>query len=144
MTWVDEEAKRADFGDGRLNERMKKVLTSLANKPSFSIPQACGGRTETIAAYRFFANDKVSFEQILDCHYQPTLERIRQQPVVLLPQDTTELIHVFNKGAKGIGTLQNTEKQVAFLHPVLAITPDRVPLGVVSAQLWEGTVRRLG
>lgn len=137
MNWYEEEAKSADFGDVRLENRMKKLLELFGNKPSYSIPQACGGWAETLAAYRFFANDKVSFEQILDCHYAPTLARIREQPVVLLPQDTTDLIHVVTKNAKGIGTLKNTEKCERFLHPVLAITPDRVPLGVVSAKLWQ-------
>lgn len=139
MSWVEEEVQAVNFGDGRLVERMKKLLLALGEKPSFSIPEACSGWAETLSAYRFFANKKVTFEEILKSHYESTLERIRGQRVVLLPQDTTELIHVVNKGAKGVGTLKNTEKTERFLHPVLAITPDRVPLGVVSAQLWQRT-----
>lgn len=145
MDWVEEELGRADFGDARLTKRIKKLMKILGTKPSHSIPEACGGWAETLSAYRFFGNKKVSFEEILNCHYEPTLERIRHQPVVLLPQDTTELIHVVNKGAKGVGTLKNTEKHERFLHPVLAITPDRIPLGVVSAQLWQrsqGSIRK--
>ena len=56
---------------------------------------------------------------------------------MLLPQDTTDIIKVTNKGPKGVGTLKNTEKDEIFFHPVIAITPDKVPLGTISVQLWK-------
>lgn len=58
MAWVEDEIKTVDFGDARLDERMKNILESFASKPSFSIPQACGGWTDTFAAYRFFAKER--------------------------------------------------------------------------------------
>jgi len=140
MTWVENEIKNVNFGDARINSRIEKILNELGDKPSYSIPHACGGWGETLAAYRFFDNDKVTFDKVLDRHKQSTLERIKQQAVVLLPQDTTELIHVKTKGAKeGFGTLKETEKEEIFLHPVIAITPDKVPLGVVFAKYWHRT-----
>ena len=108
MCWVNDEVKTAHFGDARLDDRMAKILRDLGDKPTYSIPQALGGWTETIAAYRFFDNKKATYEQVLKPHYDATLERIKQQPVVLLPQDTTDIIKVTNKGAKGVGTLKNT------------------------------------
>lgn len=137
MCWVNDEIKTVNFGDVRLDARMAKILRELGDKPAYSIPQAMGGWAETIAAYRFFDNDKVTYEQVLKPHYDATLERIKQQPVVLLPQDTTDIIKVTNKGSKGLGTLKNTEKDEIFLHPVIAMTPEKVPLGTVSVQLWK-------
>ena len=139
MTWVENEIKTVNFGDARIDSRVEKILNELGDKPSYSIPQACGGWGETIAAYRFFDNDKVNFDKVLDSHKQATLERIKEHKVVLLPQDTTELIHVKTKGAKGLGTIKVTEKEEIFLHPVIAITPDKVPLGVVFAKYWQRT-----
>ena len=52
------------------------------------------------------------------------MERIKPPSVVQLAQDTTDLIKVTNKGAKGLGSLKNTEKEEMFLHPVIAITPE--------------------
>ena len=46
---------------------------------------------EMEAAYRFFDNDKVLPEKILQPHIEATRERISQAPVVLLVQDTTDL-----------------------------------------------------
>ena len=42
-------------------------------------------------AYRFFDNDKVSPEKILQPHIDATHKRISQTDFVLLAQDTTEL-----------------------------------------------------
>ena len=102
-----------------------------------SIPTACGGLAETLAAYRFFDNKKVNFNQVLDSHIQASIERIFCYPVVLLVQDTTDLIHTITKGSKGIGTLKETEKQEVFLHPTIAITPHRLCLGVIGADIWK-------
>jgi len=55
------------------------------------IPAACGGHAETMAAYRFFDNDKTTFEKILQPHCHATEQRIASQEVVLCVQDTTEL-----------------------------------------------------
>ena len=138
MGWVKNEIKTANFGDARINKRVERILNELGDKPTYSIPQACGDWGETVGAYRFFDNDKVNFDNILEPHKLATLERIKAQKIVLLPQDTTELIHVKTKGTKaGFGSLKETEKEEIFLHPVVAITPDRVPLGVVFAKYWS-------
>ncbi len=49
MSWTNDEAKTASFGDARLDARMDKVLKGLAEKPGASIPQAMGDWAETHA-----------------------------------------------------------------------------------------------
>ena len=44
------------------------LLSDLGNRPNLSIPAACGGRAETKAAYRFFDNDKTTFEKVIEPH----------------------------------------------------------------------------
>ena len=134
--WVSEETKTANFGDNRLNKRMEVILQQFGDNPTMSIPAACGGWTETVAAYRFFDNDKVNFEKVLESHVQSTMERMSCYPVVLLIQDTTDLIHTITRGSKGFGTIKEVEKREVFLHPTIAITPERLCLGVVSADIW--------
>ena len=63
----------------------------MSHKPSLKFPAGCNGRAEVKAAYRFLDNEHVTFQSILKPHHDATLERIREQPVVLIPQDTTEL-----------------------------------------------------
>src|SRR6266542_4460046 len=91
MSWAAKEMNGANLGDERLNRRVIRVLERLGEKPSVSIPTACGGWAETQAAYRFFDNEKVSAEAVLAPHVEATLVRCRNEAVVLCVDDTTEL-----------------------------------------------------
>jgi transposase-like protein/transposase Tn5 family protein len=133
--WIAEELQTVDLGDERLNRRFELVLERLAARPSVSIPAACQGLAETQAAYRFFDNDRVEPRKILQPHQQATLERIRQHATVLVVQDTTELD--LTREQEKVGGPLNWETQIGFLdHVLLALTPDRIPLGVVDAEIW--------
>ena len=54
---------------------------------------ACGGWTETQAAYRLLAHEEVTWEQVLAPHWDWSMERMRRQPVILCVQDLS-LIHI--------------------------------------------------
>ena len=137
VPWVMEEMKTAEFEDKRLNERLKAVLSALAERPTASIPAACGGHGEMVAAYRFFDNHKVTYERILAPHIERTLERMAAQPVVLLVQDTTELDFTRPEQQMiGAGSLDGSARCGAFLHPLVAFTPDGTPLGTCWTTIW--------
>jgi hypothetical protein len=70
---------------------MAILLSALGSRPNLSIPAACGGKAEMAAAYRFFDNDKVTFDKVLEPHVARTMERMRGQKTVLLVQDSTEI-----------------------------------------------------
>jgi Transposase Tn5 dimerisation domain/Transposase DNA-binding len=135
--WILEETATADMGDERLNRRFRIVLNTMSQKPSLKFPAGCNGRAETEAAYRFVDNDKVGKDGILLPHRAATLERIRAEKVVLIPQDTTELdLTRPHEIMVGAGPL-NDESRVGFHdHVLLAFTPEGIPLGVVAADIW--------
>ena len=135
--WIHNETRTAHFGDERLDKRYRIILNTMSDTPSLKFPAACTGRAETAAAYRFVDNDKVGFDQVLFPHCQATLERIRAQKVVLIPQDTTELDMTRpHEIMEGSGPL-NDESRVGFHdHVLLAMTTEGVGLGVVAAQNW--------
>lgn len=81
----------ADLGDGRPNKQMLKLAGYLANKPTASIPGACGDSAEARWAYRFLSPKKLTWEKILGLHMVSTEARTRQHQVALCIQDTTEL-----------------------------------------------------
>lgn len=136
-SWVVEEMDTADLEDQRLNERLKTVLSALGERPTASIPAACGGHSEMVAAYRFFGNDKVTYERILKPHAERTRERIAAQPVVLLVQDTTELDWTRpQQQVLGAGSLDGSARRGTFLHPLVAFTRDGTPLGSCWATIW--------
>ena len=136
-SWIDQELATLDLGDDRLNQRQKRILDRFAARPSASIPGACGGWAETLGAYRFFAHPRVTAEEVLRPHSQATLERIAEHPVVLLPQDTTELDFTRpQEHVAGAGPLNWEQRTGFFQHVQLAVTPERLPLGVIDAMTW--------
>jgi hypothetical protein len=80
------------LGDQRLNRRARRLLATLGDKPTVSIPAACRGWDETRAAYRLFDHAEVSAERVLAPHIACTEARLRAHPRVLCIQDTTELL----------------------------------------------------
>jgi hypothetical protein len=135
--WATEEMKEADLRDKRLNRRIQLILSQLAAHPTASIPAACGGNAETMAAYRFFDNDKVDFDGVLRPHIACTRTRIAAQPVVLLVPDTTEVdVTRPERQVKGSGRLDRGTRRGAFLHLMHTFTPDGTPLGTIQAIPW--------
>lgn len=135
QTWITEELVSSDLGDTRLDRRFEIVLDRLSQRPMLSIPAACEGWGETQAAYRFFDNDRVEPKKILAPHCEATLRRIRAEKVVLVVQDTTEL-ELTRKQEQVGGPLRDDEHYGLHAHPLLAVTPEGIPLGVVHADIW--------
>ena len=117
--WIESELAAQDMGDTRLNKRMAKLTENLCRDPSLSIPCANTAWSETLAAYRFFDNDKVTFDSIMSGHKVSTLNRVRAEPVVLIPQDTTFLNFATDDIKQGDGntTMQKFKPTAAaYIH----------------------------
>lgn len=132
--WAEDEMASVDLGDSRLHHRAAVLLSAVGKRPNLSIPAACGGRTEMTAAYRFFDNKKVTFEKVLQPHTERTLERMAEQQVALLVQDTTEVnLTRPQQQVIGAGELGRNRQRV-LLHVMHAFTTDGTPLGTAWAK----------
>jgi len=137
--WAKEEVAAADIGDVRLDARVAILLSALGSRPNLSIPAACRGRAEMEAAYRFFDNDKVTLDKVLAPHVARTRERMAEQKVVLLVQDTTEIdLTRPEQEVKGAGTLDGSRSGF-LLHEMHAFTPEGIPLGTVWTEIINRT-----
>jgi hypothetical protein len=135
--WVLDEMQTVDLKDKRLDARLREVLSQLGARPTASIPAACGGRAEMEAAYRLFDNDRVSFENILRPHQEAARRRLGEQPVVIVPQDTTDIdLTRPEHQVVGAGPLDGSARRGARLHVLHAFTPDGTPLGTLHAAAW--------
>ena len=154
--WIDKETGTASFGtrkakkkkppgskarrkadNVRLRKRFRRVLQAMIEKPSLKFPAACNGSAETKAAYRLLDNEHITFISVLAPHHDATLERIREQTIVLIPQDTTELdLTRPHEVMVGAGPLNDTTRVGFYDHPSLAFTTEGLPLGVVNAKMW--------
>jgi IS4 transposase len=138
--WVINELKGIEIGDQRLNARCGNIVNNLSTSPDKSIPEALETWKETKAAYRFFSNSKVNEEKVLKAHIDASKDRIRKEDTVLLLQDTTDIDYSKHQGLTDMGFLG--EKKIKyrhgfFLHPTIAVTPNKVNLGVVHNIIWK-------
>jgi Transposase DNA-binding len=134
--WAETEFGQADLGDARRTARLVQLASVLGAQPTASLPDATDDLATLKAAYRFFDNDAVEPAQILASHLQATTARLRQVPLVLAVQDTTYLDWSAHPATTGLGPLVTAHQQGLLAHTTLAITPERVPLGLLAQEVW--------
>lgn len=143
--WAEEEFGTVRIFDDRLKERLYKIAQDFYGKPLANIPEASGSKAGTVGAYRFFENKKISMDIILDGHAEATIERIREHPIVLAPQDTTTITYTHPK-TEGFGPVNGKKDKAVgiLLHDTLAFTEEGTPLGVLDAQCWARDPKEIG
>jgi hypothetical protein len=137
---MGEPTKRAGDLGGELSllwpQRLIEIATALAAQPQASFPVVCGDTAMLKATYRFFDNDQIDPQQILDSHLDATSDRISAFSSVLAIQDTTELNFSHHRATQDLGPLSGNKAVGLLAHSTLAMTPDRVPLGIIAQQVW--------
>lgn len=143
-TWAEDEFGDADLGDVRRTARLVQLASVLGAQPSASLPEATDDAASLKAAYRFFDNDYVRAEAMLKSHVRSTKARLQTVPLVLAVQDTTYLDWTDHPHTSGLGPLAAPSHQGLLAHTTLALTPERVPLGLLQQQVWarDKDVRR--
>lgn len=84
----------------------------------------------------FWGNKRVSHAGIMSGQQQATMERMREEAVVLLVQDTTSFNFSHHPAADGMGALENKYCRGFLAHTTLAVSAEGVPLGVLAQQVW--------
>ena len=97
---MDEEFETLDLGDPRRDRRAKELLKRFAARPTASIPGACEGWAETIAAYRFLGKEHIDWRDMMQPHWERTAVRMGELPVALCVTDTTELQRPGHQGCR--------------------------------------------
>jgi hypothetical protein len=140
---IAEEFEGIDLGDQRLNKRSVVIAQALAAAPEASVNGATEGWASTLAAYRFFQNQHVSPEEILRPHRLATERRMQAEAVVLVVQDTTELDFTAHP-PQGIQCLDSTKRFGLYDHTHLAVTPNKLCLGVVGSEQFDRAPDTIG
>ncbi|MDD2710800.1 MAG: transposase DNA-binding-containing protein [Verrucomicrobiae bacterium] len=106
-SWIDSELAGCKFADLRLEKRFRALVECLSEGVGKSIPMACQDWASTKAAYRFFANKRISEADILSGHFQATAQRVAAtEGRILVLHDTTE----FNSDGKPPALLGRLQK----------------------------------
>jgi len=136
--WAAQIAGLADFPDERLNARLANLLTTFAQKPLDSIPQACGSAAGAKACYRFFSSKRLSVADFLEPVIANTVEGCRGQATVYAVQDTTSLNFSTLRHTAGLGALNDSANARGLhLHSNLALRDDGIPLGLLHQHYWS-------
>jgi hypothetical protein len=143
-SWAVTEFAEAELGDVRRTQRVIAVATQLAQQPGASFPEACGNRAALKATYRLLDNEAVAPEELLASHVGATYERVVRVPVVLAVQDTTEVDWTGHPATSGLGPLGSPAHQGLMVHTTLAMTPERVPLGLLAQEVWARDPEAVG
>jgi hypothetical protein len=119
------------FGDGRIDDRLVRILRLVASKPGESFPEQMETDADQEGLYRFFQNPKVTVDALLEGHRVQTVKRMSGSSVVRIVHDTSEF--VFKGERDGLVTMQRDTKRFSG-HFALAVAGDesRGALGVLG------------
>lgn len=134
---MHDELADTNIGDQRLNRRTRAVAEKLGNSTEGSFTECFQTRAELTGAYRLFDNKFVTPEKILSGHYKKTMSRIQDQKIVLLPNDTSSIDYTTKNSVEGLGILESAHAKGLLIHPLIAITPARICLGLIDVQIWS-------
>ena len=147
--WAQSEFALATLGDQRRTKRLVNIAEGLARSPGGTLPQAFPTWDQLKAAYRFFDQPKVSYEEILRPHWERTRASCREPGEYLLIEDTTELDYTGHPATEELGPIGNGGGRGLFLHSTLACrveawTLDQRPEGIVVGLLGQQNWTRRG
>jgi len=138
---------KAEFGDERLGKRMARLLEQLSGKPESSISAACQDPYQAKAAYRFLDNEDVTTEAITRITRDVTVELIKaaKPPVLLIPQDTSELNYSNLKATEGLGNIGSSGTLRGInVHSAIAISETGEIFGLLAQKLWTRPPEEFG
>jgi hypothetical protein len=126
--------------DKRLGRRACKIGHASVERPGAAMTGAFNLWKDTRNAYNFFENERVTFSAVLKSPFMVVSGALRERfegTTVLNVQDTTEINLSHLNSMTGLGEIGNPKNRGLFLHPSLAVSPDGVPIGLLSAQVWD-------
>jgi len=117
VAWVEANFGQVDLRDKRLDKRLQILASNALKQPQGSIVAQNVSWADTKAAYRFYDNVNVTFDNVCDQHWQQTRQTLPGR--FLLICDTTEIDHTSHKATAGLGMLGNGKGRGLQLHSCL-------------------------
>ena len=121
--WAKKTFGPSKLKDIRRTARAVKAATRMAENASASLPAQMQTWKEAMALYRLLDEEDVTFEALMQPHWQQTREQSESRPLVLLVQDTTEVDLSHHPKTKGLGQVGNERGRGLYLQTVLAVLP---------------------
>jgi len=123
VEWARREFGRAELGDKRRTARAVAMASRIMRNPSASLPTQMSSPKALKGSYRLLAREDVTYESLMNSHWEQTLSAARAQPLVLMIQDTTEVDYTHHPTTAGLGPIGDGNGRGYLLHSVLAVIP---------------------
>ena len=135
-SWARTEMAGVAVWDQRCRGSLERICEQVLARPEESFSAACGSGLRQ-AGRRIFGAPQMSGEKMLAGHVEQTAQRCQAHAEVIVAQDTTDVNYTTHKGATGLGPINgNPDSRGVLLHTALALTPEGVPLGLLSQESW--------
>lgn len=147
--WAENEFGNAKIGDKRLTTRLIQAATDKAESPGSAYCSAAGGDQAKVKGY-YRMIDKpddsaVTMENILLPHRNRTIQRMKDQEIVLCIQDGSDLNYSSLSNCKGLGDISKNQtgakSQGLHLHSTIAVTTGGLPLGVLRSECTAPVIK---
>lgn len=135
--WAAQVAAAVPLPDARLNTRLERLLTYLAEKPLDAIPQASPDCHQAKATYRFLANNRFGSDDLLTGWHKTTAQSMSGQQVVYVAHDTTTFSYTSLKHTTGLGFISHLgAARGIHCHSSLVLNANGVALGLLHQHYW--------
>lgn len=114
--WAKKTFGTSKLKDIRRTGRAVKAATHMAENASASLPAQMQTWKDLIALYRLLDEPDVTFEALMQPHWQETRQQIKALPLVLLVQDTTEIDLSHHPKTRGLGQVGNERGRGLYLQ----------------------------
>ena len=142
--WAAREFGKAELGDKRRTNRLVEIAEGLASNIGGAVSMCCGKMGAQLVS-NFFDLEEVNVSSVLKSHVGETAKRCGGVERVFAVQDTTTLNYASHKALKGKGPIGPEALDGGFImHTVLAVTPERTPLGVLDINIWARELEKHG
>lgn len=138
-SWAKQTFGPSKLKDIRRTGRAVKAARRMAENTSASLPAQMQTWKDVIALYRLLDEDDVTFEALIQPHWQQTRAQIETRPLVLLVQDSTEVDLSRHPKTKGLGQVGNERGRGLYLQTILAVLPEQGD--VLGSAIQEPLVR---
>jgi hypothetical protein len=126
----------AALGAERRTTRLVELASVLGQPPTAALPEACGDGGMLTAASRFLDHDAIDAPDMWHSPVESTSRRLAHASGVLAVQETTEVNWTRPPATQGVGPRGHTACHGRLVHTPCALTPARVPLGLLAQQGW--------
>jgi hypothetical protein len=123
--WAEATFGQTHLKDMRRTRRAVMAAAHMAKDPAASLPAQAQTWKDLKAVYRLLDEPDVTFDALMQPHWQQTCQRMEHLPLVLLVQDTTDLDLSHRGTMSGLGEIGDGNGRGVYLQTILAVAPDR-------------------